>query len=331
MTPTQHGPVAVSISNLTKEYGDGENTVTAVDDVSFTIERGEIVGLLGPNGAGKTTTIKMILNLIKPTRGEVLVNGIAPKDRSSDVYRDVSALLEGARNCYWQLTVLDNLHFFAGLKGRAFADHRDEAETILDRLDLMDKADEPVRNLSRGMKQKAALACALIQDTPILFLDEPTLGLDVEAAHNLRRMISELAAADRTIVICSHDMDLVQDICDRVIIMEDGHVVVNDTIANLVHIFDTTQYRFSVSGSLSSSERESLEQEYQISNFQEESGGILFDVLLESDEQFYDFVDRLRDVNVVITDVESCGTDLETAFLDAIGDTSEREELEVVQ
>lgn len=323
------GTVAIRVSDLTKVYGSGEDEVTAVDGVSVSIQKGSIIGLLGPNGAGKTTTIKMILNLIKPSSGEVRVNGIDPRSRTGELYQDVAAVLEGARNAYWQLTLRDNLHFFSGLKG--FEYDEDRAAEIISELGLSEKSGEPIRNFSRGMKQKAAFACALAQDPSILFLDEPTLGLDVEAAQNLRQIIKGLAEEERTVIISSHNMDLVQDVCDRAIIMADGGIIADDDIENLIHVFDTKRYQFSVSDTFETETRNELERQFHAHNFEENDGTSEFEVLLDEDDDFYQLVDCLREAGVVVKNVDSLDEDLKEAFVKAIDGESDANRRSVVQ
>lgn len=134
------------------------------------------MGLLGPNGAGKTTTVKTVLGLVTPTSGEITVHGVPVHQARSRAYEYMSAVLEGARNIYWRLSVRENLAFFAGLHGIDPRERADRHEEIIDTLGLTAKADEPVKNLSRGMKQKVALGSTLARETPVLFLDEPMLG-----------------------------------------------------------------------------------------------------------------------------------------------------------
>lgn len=316
---TDHS-TAIDVSNIKKTYESDEGTVVAVDDVSFSVDHGNIIGLLGPNGAGKTTTIKMILNLIEPTEGTVSIMGTDPQAQSQAIYQEVSAVLEGARNCYWQLTLLDNLHFFAGLRGDSLESQRAEVERTLSLLNLADRANEPIRNFSRGMKQKAALACALVQDPSILFLDEPTLGLDVNAERKLRDILSGLANDDRTVIISSHNMDLVQDICSRAIIMMDGRVVTNDKIQNLVHIFDADQYHLTVTGKLTSTLQTRLKRQYRAQEFTETTTGFECDVLLESERELYELMDQLREADLTVADIDSHNGNLEEAFVQAVTD-----------
>ena len=216
-TELRDSPV-IEVSNLTKRYDD----VLAIDDISFSVEQGTILGILGPNGAGKTTLLKAMLGLLVPSAGTVRVCGIDVHATPERAYRRVGATLEGARNVYWRLTVRENLAFFAGLAGESVRDPAVEErhDALLERLGLLGRADDVVNELSRGMKQKVALACALARDVDVAFLDEPTLGLDVESSVDLRRELRRLAdERGLTVVLTSHDMSVVEDLCDRVLVV----------------------------------------------------------------------------------------------------------------
>jgi ABC-2 type transport system ATP-binding protein len=224
-------------NGLTKTYGEQ----TVVDDISFTLQASEILALLGPNGAGKTTTIKMILGLILPSGGcaEVAGYDMAIEKEMRVGVQHVGAVLEGARNAYWRLSVLENLRYFGGLHGltRKHIDAR--AQELLSLLGLEQQRDVEVRKFSRGMQQKAAIANALIHDPEILILDEPTLGLDVEASRLLEETVANLAAAGKAILLTTHVMDLAQRLAGRIFVINQGKEVAHDTTAALIKRFDT--------------------------------------------------------------------------------------------
>ncbi len=307
----------ISVRGLTKRYGSGDDAVLAVDDVSFDVAQGTVVGLLGPNGAGKTTLIKSALGLVLPTEGEVTVAGVDVYDRPRRAYEHVGAMLEGARNVYWRLTVRENLSFFASLGGVDPADARERHDRLLDQLGLTEKADETVNDLSRGQKQKVSLACTLARGTDVVFLDEPTLGLDVESTVELRTELRRLAAEDDvTIVLSSHDMDVVQAVCDRVLIVSDGEVVADDTVENLIDVFRTRAYRVTVRGAVPGRVRDDLDALFGAESWDEAGDATSFEVTLSSGEAFFDLVDRLRDESLVPDDVASIDPDLEDVFLE---------------
>jgi len=238
---------AIYVDALSKQFGTGENAVTAVDDVSFEIDAGTVVGLLGPNGAGKTTAIKSLLGLIVPDTGTVEIAGIDVSDRPSAAYQNIGVILEGARNIYWRLTVRENLAFFAGLGGDDPRELQERHEALLIQFDLTSHADTTVNELSRGMKQKVSLATTLARDVEVIFLDEPTLGLDIETALEFREELSKLADQHNvTIVLCSHDMDVIEAVCDEVIIMNDGRIVTHETVPNLLELFQSHRYEITL-------------------------------------------------------------------------------------
>ncbi|USZ68751.1 ABC transporter ATP-binding protein [Halorussus salilacus] len=312
--PNLDEPV-LSVENFRKTYGDGE--VVAVDDVSFSVESGTVVGLLGPNGAGKTSTIKSALGIVIPDRGEIRLNGVDVHEDHRKAYENVSAVLEGARNVYWRLTVVENLSFFASLQGIDPREAREEHEQLLELLGIADKRDEVVRNLSRGMKQKTALACALARQTPVLFLDEPTLGLDVEASYDLRRELERLVEQEnRTVILSSHDMDVVQDLCDRVIIMDDGEIVTDERVDDLVDLFRTQAYEVTVGDRVSGRLRSELEREFDAGSWDERADRTVFEVSLRDPDRFYDLTDALRDAGATLLSVSAVEPDLESVFLE---------------
>jgi ABC-2 type transport system ATP-binding protein len=231
----------LEVDSLTKTFQGARNaSVRAVDNVSFSVKQGEVVGLLGPNGAGKTTTIKCILGLVRQDSGSVRVFGGDLRHTYPGALRHMSAVLEGSRNLYWRLTVEENVRFFAGLNGLGLAERGSEFAQLLERFGLADKKNVEVRRLSQGMKQKTSVVCALARRTPIVFLDEPTLGLDVETSLELRDTLRSYSREEgRTVVVSSHDMDVVQQVCSRVIIMSNGRVVTDDSVAHLIDLFRT--------------------------------------------------------------------------------------------
>ena len=307
----------IEVDGLTKVYGDGDDSVTAVDDLSFRVERGEIVGLLGPNGAGKTTTIKSALGLLIPTSGTVEIDSYDVHDQTRQAYRSVAAVLEGARNNYWRLTVRENLQFFALLQGLKAGGEREWHDELLETLGLSEKADEPVRALSRGMKQKLALACALARRTPVVFLDEPTLGLDIETSYNLRTELRRLADEEnKTVVLSSHDMDVVQDLCDRVIIIDGGSIVVDDEVEALTSVFEKRTYELVFEGHVGESARSHVESAFEVTEWTTLAENTSFEILLDDpDLELEDFLDRLDHDGLTLVSASPVEPDLEDVFL----------------
>ncbi len=217
---------AIEVSSLTKRYGRGARAFTAVDGVDLGVSAGEVLGLLGPNGAGKTTTIKTIAGLILPTSGSVRVGGYDVGRERSAAVQQIGAVLEGSRNVYWPLSAWENLLYFGRLKGLRKAEIAPRATRLLSELDLWDRRYQPVGGFSRGMQQKVAVAAALITDPPVLLLDEPTLGLDVEAARTFKDWVARLAAEEhKTIVLTTHQLDVAQELSGRIAVIRSGRIV----------------------------------------------------------------------------------------------------------
>ena len=318
--PAPAGPATpadpvVAVENLRKTYGDGEDAVTAVDGVSFEVEAGEAVGLLGPNGAGKTTTIKALLGLVVATDGTARVNGVDVQDDPPAAYRHVGAMLEGVRNIYWRLTVMENLQFFAALAGQRPASVRERHEELLDQFGILDEADTAVRELSRGQKQKVSLACTLARGADVAFLDEPTLGLDVESSLELRRELRRLIDEEGlSVVVSSHDMDVIEAVCDRVIIMSNGRIVADDRVDNLLEVFRTQTYRVQVEGGVPADVRERLVGTFDAESFEQRGDRESFEVPVTGDE-FYEMVDALREGGCHVASFDVVEPDLEEVFL----------------
>lgn len=239
---------AIEIHTLSKRY---HTDFVAVDNLSLTVPTGQVLAFLGPNGAGKTTTIKMICCLIKPTSGTAKLNGYDITRERSQAVAQIGVVLEGTRNVYWRLPAWENLMYFGQLKGVSGTVLRERAERLLHDFDLWERRRDEVGEFSRGMQQKLAIACALIADPSIVLLDEPTLGLDVQAARTVREQVQRLSAEEgKTIVITTHQLDMAQEICEQVAIINKGKLVTNQPVRDLLHIFQHEQYEIVVQGKL---------------------------------------------------------------------------------
>src|SRR5258706_5277291 len=190
-------------TGLTKRYRRGKGWFTAVDDVTLFVPPGQVLGLLGPNGAGKTTTIKMICGLILPSAGTIRLNGYDVARRRLAAVWQIGAVLEGSRNVCWPLSAWQNLMYFGRLKGLRGTEIRPRAQRLLTGLGLWEQRHETVGSYSRGPQQKVAIAAALITDPPIILLDEPTIGLDVEAARTFKDWITRPARDEGKTVVLS--------------------------------------------------------------------------------------------------------------------------------
>src|SRR5919202_437757 len=205
----------------------------AVDGVSFDIREGEIFGLLGPNGAGKTTTIRMLCTLLDPSGGSARINGYDVVREADLVRQSLGAVLTGERSIYWKLTGRENLEYFAVLYHIPRAVARQRIQELLDRLELASRADENVEGYSSGMKQRIAIAKALLANPPVVLLNERTIGLDRQSARNLRELILEIKRAGRTVLLTTHYMEEADQLCDRVAIIDHGRIVALDSPAAL--------------------------------------------------------------------------------------------------
>lgn len=243
--------MALEVRNLRKIYKkpfSRKPPFEAVKDISFQIKPGEIYALLGPNGAGKSTTIKMIAGLIKPTSGQIILDDLPLVD-GTPVYKKLSAVLEGTRNIYWRLTPMENLFYFANLRGKSSSEVKDKVHALLTAFEIEGKKKNQSQHLSRGMLQKLAFAASLITDPQILLLDEPTLGLDVASGRKIKDIILDLARnQNKTILLTTHQMDLVEEVADRVGIIREGALVKEGTISELRSVFSSYIYRIKVPG-----------------------------------------------------------------------------------
>ena len=207
--------------------------IVAVDDVSFDIQEGELFGLLGPNGAGKTTTTKMLTTLLIPTAGSASVKGFDVVTHADAVRRRIGFIFGGERGLYWRLSGIDNLRYFASLYNVDPDVSKKRIEYLLDMVGLKGRGDEKVQGYSRGMKQRLHVARTLLHNPDVLFLDEPTLGLDPVGAREFRQVILDLQSEKKTILLTTHYMFEADALCDRIAIINHGRIIALDTPAGL--------------------------------------------------------------------------------------------------
>lgn len=217
----------IEAKNLTKKY----DTLTAVNDVSFSIERGEIIGLLGHNGAGKTTIMKMITGYLEPNAGTVLVDGLSIREQRNEIQKKIGYLPE---NCplYPEMTVIDYLEYAASLHGMEGDAAIDAIRYALRQTDLENKAAQPIHTLSRGYRQRTGVAQAILTQPELLILDEPTNGLDPSQILHMRELITELGK-QATVILSTHILQEVEAICDRVLIIRDGELALDTRLDEL--------------------------------------------------------------------------------------------------
>lgn len=308
------------VKGLRKVYQHQKQEIVAVDGVDLDFGPGTIVGLLGPNGAGKTTIIKCSLGLIEPTTGDIKIHGLDIRRERGKALRHIGTVLEGSRNTYWHLSPLENLVFFASIAGIPAAIGRQRALELLEVFGLKDRVNSRVSELSRGMQQKVAICAALIREPDLLFLDEPTLGLDVETTAQLRSLLVRLARErQRTLIISSHQMDLIETICEQVVIIQRGRIITHERVDRLLDLFTTRSYRFHteqpvderviacIRGRLPTAQIECAAS----ANGATPAIGITF----QHGAQLYDVMDIFRANGCVIRSIEHETPNLETIFL----------------
>jgi ABC-2 type transport system ATP-binding protein len=225
---------AIQVAGLTKTYPAGKagQPVRAVDGIEFSVGTGEIFGFLGPNGAGKTTTIRMLTGLTRPTSGSARIMGLDLATDVTQIKKRIGVVPE-ASNLYDELSALDNLVFSMQLYGVPRRERRPRAESLLERFRLGEKRDVPFAKLSRGMKRALTVAAALAHRPPLVFLDEPTTGLDVMSARSLRQMIAGLRDEGVTIFLTTHYLEEAERLCDRIAVLVRGRIVALDTLDGL--------------------------------------------------------------------------------------------------
>lgn len=213
-------------------------TVHAVKDISLEIPQGKIVGVLGINGAGKTTTIRMLASIIAPTSGALTMNGVDAVKNHLWVKERINVISGGERNLYWRLTAHENLNYFGSLYGLKGELLKERSESLLKMVGLEEAADTPVERYSKGMKQRLQIARGLINDPEYIFLDEPTLGLDIVIAKEIRRVVSNLAKRERKgVLLTTHYISEAEELCDYIYVLDRGEVIAQGTKEELRELF----------------------------------------------------------------------------------------------
>lgn len=218
----------IEVKNLTKEF----KNFVAVDNINFNIKKGEVFGFLGPNGAGKTTTIRMLTTLLRPTKGHATLAGYDIVTQQEDVRKHIGLVAEKII-LYNQLTAMENLEFFGQLQHLSKNEVRKRALKWIEKLHMTEWLDTKISSFSTGMKQRINVVRALLTEPDVLFLDEPTLGLDPQTTHMIRNFIRELNSHGVTVILTTHDMIEAEALSDRIAIIDHGKIVALDTVPNL--------------------------------------------------------------------------------------------------
>ncbi|MDG6985232.1 MAG: ABC transporter ATP-binding protein [Nitrososphaerota archaeon] len=232
------GP-AISVKGLTREYvtrnffGGVARTTSALSGIDFEVANGELFGLIGPNGAGKTTTIKILTTLLTPTGGDARILGLDVRKDLYEIRRRIGIVFGGERGLYNRVSAVDNLRYFSDLYGVDSSVARKRIPELLEVVGLSDRAQEKVEKYSRGMKQRLHIAKALVHDPELIFLDEPTIGLDPGGARDIRNMVRDLKAQGKTILLTTHYMFEAEELCQRIAVISKGKIVALDTPSEL--------------------------------------------------------------------------------------------------
>jgi ABC-2 type transport system ATP-binding protein len=212
----------------------------AVQDISFTVEKGELVGYIGPNGAGKSTTIKMLSGILKPTSGSIVVDGRVPCRQRKENARRIGVVFGQRSQLYWDLPVVETFDLYRKMYDVDKARFRRNVDFYVDLLGLEEFLHQPTRQLSLGQKMRANLAVALLHDPEIVYLDEPTIGLDVVAKSRVRRFVREInRERNTTVILTTHDMDDIESICDRIVMIHEGKLLFDGPLSQFKSRFSS--------------------------------------------------------------------------------------------
>lgn len=218
----------LSVNDLSKTYH--KTNKKAVSNVSFDLDKGDIVAFLGPNGAGKTTTLKMILNLISPDKGKIIFEGQDVTNHSLFLLKNTGALLEGSKNMFWSMSPLENFVYWGGQRGLDRQQAQQRGLALLEQFNLLDKKETTITRLSRGMQQVVGICCAMIANPKLLILDEPTLGLDLKATQIMVDSLKVLAANGVGILVTTHQLEFAQEVANKILLINHGELVFSDSV-----------------------------------------------------------------------------------------------------
>jgi ABC-2 type transport system ATP-binding protein len=208
--------------------------IRAVNDISFTVKQGEMVGYIGENGAGKSTTIKMLTGILTPTSGKVLVNGMNPHKEREAFVRTIGVVFGQRSQLWWDIAVQESFRLLKKVYRVSDQDYKEHMEHVIETLDIGPLLDKPVRKLSLGQRMRCELAAALIHNPPLLFLDEPTIGLDVLVKLKIRQFLKEINEKyNTTILLTTHDISDIEALCERVIMLDEGKIIYDGSLQKL--------------------------------------------------------------------------------------------------
>ena len=308
--------VVITVDAIRKSFNARKKIVEAVKSISFDIYQNEIFALLGPNGSGKTTTIKMLLGLSLPDSGSVNILGNQIPKEVKKVLGNIGVILEGSRNLYWSMSVMENVYYFANMKGKEIAQVKEPMEIWAEKLNLANHLSTPVGRLSRGMQQKTGLICSLAIKPSILILDEPLLGLDIMTTFEMENIIRELKGST-TVILSSHNLRFIERVADRLAILKEGDIIAMGHASELKKNISLFQYRIllrkreAISGYLKVTE---------VDNYTD-----IIELTLSKPELIFDIMETLKEYPVFPTEINTLGESFEEMFLSLV---EEREQSE---
>jgi ABC-2 type transport system ATP-binding protein len=303
----------IKAKSISKSYG----RILAVDNVSFTIEKGEIYGILGPNGAGKSTIVNILNSLVKPDKGDVIIDGFNIYD-NSDIIKLIMGVVPQEIALYEELSAFENMMFWGGLYHMPRKELKTNVEKTLKIVDLHSRKDDRIKTFSGGMKRRINIACSLLHNPRILVLDEPTVGVDPQNRHHIFELIERLNNEGMTIIYTTHYMEEAERFCDNIAIIDSGHIVAQGTLKELRHISDikdTLTIRLADADNDTikriTSENPSFRFDNATTSLKVECNNIGKDTSM--------IINRIQDSGGVIEGIYSQGTNLESIFLKLTG------------
>jgi len=307
--------VIITVENLVKRY----NSHTAVDGVSFEINRGEIFGLLGPNGAGKSTIISILCCLLEPTLGSVVIDGSDIRKNANDIKKIIGVVPQEI-SLYHTLTARENLAFYGkiyGLSGRAL---NTRVEALLDMVGLTDRADDLLEGYSGGMKRRINIAAALLHEPRILYLDEPTTGVDPQSRRRIYDTIQDLNRQGMTVLLTTHQMEDAEKLCHRIAIMDKGKLIALDTQKGLLELVGKSDLIHVLAPEILPGPVESIKRMPNVQKVSLDEGNMTIQ-LLRGRESLVGIIDILTSSGTQVESIYIKEPDLETLFLHLTGTT----------
>ncbi len=327
---------AIEVKNLTRIYKKGKENFLAVNNISFNVYWGEIFGLLGPNGAGKTTTIKILSTLLYPTKGEAYVDGISVKEEPQKIREIINLVSGGETAGYGILTVKESLWMFSQFYGISTRIANERIEKYLKMVEMWDSRNTLLNRLSTGMMQKINLVRGLVSDPKVLFLDEPTLGLDVEAARIIRDIVKEWVKEkpERAVILTTHYMAEADEMCNWIAIINKGELVACNTPKGLKDTISSEKF-FEINVSLITEEEDRKLKEllsktaidYSLKSLIDKNESAL-SVRLKEERQISNIILTLEELGKEIKSLKKVEPTLEDVFLKLVGKRFEDEEKE---